>query len=77
MGRIGTNRFVEALGSLATHAPNLADVAQRFGVAEGDLRMFLDEHSDTGLTEEGHRVLKRSTANCFERRRRTSRCGSR
>ena len=36
---------------------SVADVAQRTGADEGDLRMFLDEHSATGLTEAGQAAV--------------------
>jgi hypothetical protein len=52
MARIEPNRFVNALGMFMANV-SVADVARRTGIDEGDLRVFLDERSATGLTQAG------------------------
>ena len=56
MARIEPNRFVHALGMFMANV-SVADVAQRTGADEGDLRVFLDERSATGLTEGGQAAV--------------------
>ena len=56
IARIGAERFVQALGMLAEHA-DVAEVARRTGASESDLRLFLDEYAESGVTQAGHEVI--------------------
>ena len=56
IARITHNRFVDALRMFSANA-RVADVARATGASEDDLRVFLDEQSDTGLTEAGQAVV--------------------
>jgi hypothetical protein len=56
MARIEPNRFVNALGMFMANV-SLAEVARRTDTDEGDLRVFLDERSATGLTQAGQAAV--------------------
>lgn len=56
IARIEFSRFVDALRMFSAHA-TVADVARATGADEGDLRVFLNEASATGLTEAGQAVV--------------------
>ena len=56
IARIKPSRFVDALRMFSANA-RVADVARETGANEDDLRVFLDEESDTGLTEAGQAVV--------------------
>ena len=56
IARIGAERFVQALGMLAAHA-DVAEVARHTGASESDLRLFLDEYAESGMTQAGHEVV--------------------
>ena len=56
MARIDPNRFVHALHLFRPNV-SVADVARSTGADERDLRVFLDEQSDTGLTQAGQAAV--------------------
>jgi hypothetical protein len=56
VARIGAERLVQALTMLWTNA-SLVEVARSTGAAESDLRVLLDERSESGLTEAGQGVV--------------------